>query len=156
MSREPYQRRSRYLSRDPTTDGTEISKERNSDKREKGAIFYSVQGWVEGDARDPFWDRIPLFHSGVLSTLTQVCPRVPALCVVSLVVVHTWLVPWACSLAWMRAASVIHQAHPYACLYPGRCRHHSFPKPACIHFHNFLFHYNINGTINGKGQEKHF
>lgn len=42
VSKEPYQWRSRYLSRAPTTDGKEISKERNSDKREEGAIFYSL------------------------------------------------------------------------------------------------------------------
>jgi hypothetical protein len=39
---------SHYLQWDPTTDCKQISEEENNDNTEKGAIFYSAEGWVVG------------------------------------------------------------------------------------------------------------
>lgn len=113
---------------------------------ETGESAISLPGELGGErAPTPFRGAVPLVRGRALPTRTRACPRAPG---------FVRGCPWSLELTWPVRPPP--SRSPSICMRPSRGRHHSFPKPACIHFHNFLFHYNINGTINGKGQEKHF
>lgn len=151
------------IERIPTTDCREIREERSNDKIGNLVIFYSLESRVVSMCLHYFlgWNSFfpltsPPRRDTCVPTCTQHCvwlSLVPGKRVARPVGMQPAVDVGSIRGLQPRSSEPIHM---HGCLYPSSGRHHSFPKPACIHFHNFLFHYNINGTINGKGQEKHF